>query len=43
MPTPQGDITASDIWRGQQEDNPPAEETVDEPAVQVPADDVQED
>lgn len=43
MPTPQGDITASDIWRQQQEDNPPAEETTDEPGVQVPASEVQED
>ena len=30
MPTPQGDITASDIWRQQQEDNPPAEVTEEE-------------
>ena len=34
MPTPGGDITASDIWKGQQEDNPPAEESKDEPEVQ---------
>ena len=32
MPTPQGDITVSDIWRGQQEDNPPA----DEPQAEEP-------
>lgn len=41
MPTPQGDLTASDIWKGQQEDNPPAEVTEDEP--EVPAEEVSED
>ena len=43
MPTPQGDITASDIWRGQQEDNPPVEETKDEPELQVQSDEVSQD
>ena len=40
-PTPQGNITASDLWKGQQEDNPPAEETKNEEEI-VQTEEVQE-
>lgn len=42
-PTPEGSITASDLWKNEQENNPPAEVIEDEPGVQVPTDDIQED
>ena len=41
-PTPEGNITASDLWKGQQEDNPPAEVTEDGQDA-VRAEEVQKD
>lgn len=42
MPTPQGHISTSDVWRQHQEDNPPQDQEEKDEPVQVPAEEVSE-
>lgn len=42
MPTPNGNLTTSDIWKQEQENNPPAEETKEDESTDNQTDTVQE-